>query len=146
MILSPKALKAETLYKESQDARKVAAKLGVKVTTVRRWLRTIQSLRARGDAIRVRGPHQATREHIAMYERGRHDEREACAAYCLDRADQYDTSSGTWPALADAAEGIAKGEAAGMMARGETEDLLKRVRRIAGFTRKTPKVKAKAKA
>ena len=64
-------------------------------------------------------------------------EREACAAYCLDRADQYDTNCGIWPALADAAEGIAKGEAAGMLARGDTEDLVARVRTLAGFTRKT---------
>lgn len=64
-------------------------------------------------------------------------ERLACAAYCLDRADQYDTNCGIWPALADAAEGIAKGEAAGMLERGETEDLVARVRKLAGFKRKT---------
>ena len=71
----------------------------------------------------------------------RNEEREACAAYCLDRADQYDTNSGTWPALADAAEGIAKGEASAMLERGETEDLLARVRKMAGFTRTTRKAR-----
>jgi hypothetical protein len=71
----------------------------------------------------------------------RNEEREACAAYCLDRADQYDTSSGTWVGLADAAEGIAKGEASGMLERGETEDLLARVRKLAGFTRPTRKAR-----
>jgi hypothetical protein len=122
------ALRVHALYAECKDVRQVAAKLGVKVATVRRWLRGIEPPRP------------------GEYERGRLDEREACAAYCLDRADQYVPGSGICPALADAAEGIAKGDAAGMMARGETEDLLRRVRRMSGFTRKTPKVKAKAKA
>jgi hypothetical protein len=72
---------------------------------------------------------------------GRRLEREACAAYCLDRADQYDTNSGTWVGLADAAEGIAKGEASGMLERGETEDLLARVRKLAGLGRATRKAR-----
>ena len=58
-------------------------------------------------------------------------EREACAAYCLDRADQYQTTSPVWVALADCAEAITKGEAATALRVGETEDLLNRVRRMA---------------
>ena len=82
---------------------------------------------------------------VAM-QRARKKEREACSAYCLDRADQYDTNSGCWPAVADCAEGIAKGEAAEMVARGETEDLLDRVRKLAWKRRMTPKVDPKSEA
>ena len=70
-------------------------------------------------------------------------EREACAAYCLDRADQYETKSPIWVGIANCAEGIAKGEAAESFRAGETEDLLKRVRQLAGFSRTTPKPREK---
>jgi hypothetical protein len=71
-------------------------------------------------------------------------EREAAAAYCLDRADQYETKSPIWVGLADASEGIAKGEAAEWLKVGETEDLLERVRKLADFKRATPKPKTRA--
>jgi hypothetical protein len=72
-------------------------------------------------------------------------EREACAAYCLDRADQYETKSPIWVGIANCAEGIAKGEASESLRTGETEDLLKRVRQLAGFTRFTPKPREKVR-
>ena len=80
--------------------------------------------------------YDSLRELLAKVRDG---EREASAAYCLDRADQYETSSGTWVGIANCAEGIAKGEAATSMSEGDTADLVERVRSIAGFTRPTPK-------
>jgi hypothetical protein len=51
------------------------------------------------------------------------------AAYLLDRADQYDTDSGCWVCLADAAHEIMNGEAEARVKHGELDDpdLLKRV-------------------
>jgi hypothetical protein len=65
-------------------------------------------------------------------------EREASAAYCLDRADQYATSSPCGIAVSDCAQGIAKGDAWESMRTGETEDLLVRVRSLAGIEHPTP--------
>jgi hypothetical protein len=81
------------------------------------------------------GPHECNPHRV------RERERESAAAYCLDRADQYPTKSPIWVALADAAEGIAKGEAWESMRAGETEDLLKRVRTLSGVKRPTPRPK-----
>jgi hypothetical protein len=77
------------------------------------------------------------------YDLGRREERQAAAAYCLDRADQYNTRSPLWVATSDCAEGIAKGEAAESLRSGETEDLLARVRTLGGFARPTPKPKTR---
>ncbi len=47
--------------------------------------------------------------------------REDVAAYLLDRADQYDTSSPCWSALADAAENILVGEVERAKSSGELD-------------------------
>lgn len=44
------------------------------------------------------------------------------AAFLLDRADQYDTSSPCWVSLADAAEDVVHGEVAARESRGEFDD------------------------
>lgn len=51
------------------------------------------------------------------------------AAYPLDRADQYETSSPSWIGLADAAKALVNGEFEEAVAHGELEDadLLKRI-------------------
>jgi hypothetical protein len=76
---------------------------------------------------------------MSLLDKVRTEEREAAAAYCLDRADQFPTQSPIWVSMADCAEDIAKGKAAEALRTGETEDLLERVRKLVGFTRATPK-------
>jgi hypothetical protein len=83
------------------------------------------------------GPHVCDPQRV--WEKAKAEERQACAAYCLDRADQYETKSPIWVGIADCAEGIAKGDAALSLRTGETEDLLDRVRTLAGFKRSTPR-------
>lgn len=58
------------------------------------------------------------------------------AAYLLDRADQYETDSGCWVALADAAHNIMLGEVEKAKRNGDLDaDLYQRLRRIAGRAR-----------
>lgn len=104
--------------------------------TAREWLTKPRDIVMVGDAFTV-----AVDDLATLLDDVRDQEREACAAYCLDRDDQYETKSGTWVGIAECAEGIAKGDAAASLREGETEDLLKRVRQMAEFTRKTPKPK-----
>lgn len=55
------------------------------------------------------------------------------AAYLLDRADQYDTESGCWAALADAAHNVWIGEVEAAKANGDLDAALhKRLRRMTG--------------
>lgn len=49
------------------------------------------------------------------------------AAYLMDRADQYETSSPCWVALSDAAIDIMNGTAADRIGAGEVDDLRRRV-------------------
>lgn len=46
------------------------------------------------------------------------------AAYLLDRADQYETKSPCWVALADAAEALMNGEVEGAVVHGEFDEAL----------------------
>lgn len=64
-------------------------------------------------------------------ERRRADLLQYVAAYLIDRADQYDTESPCWIALADAAHNIMNGEFEAAVAHGELDgaDLLDRVAR-----------------
>lgn len=66
------------------------------------------------------------------------DERRICAAYALDRADQYDGDSACWSCLAEAAHGIANGEAATAEEHGEFDDDL--YARVDSFKGKAPAV------
>lgn len=54
------------------------------------------------------------------------------AAYLLDRADQYETESPCWIALADAAANIANGDALASLRAGELDDAPLR-RRVASM-------------
>lgn len=67
------------------------------------------------------------------------DERRVCAAYVLDRADQYYTASPCWHGLADAAHGIMNGEAAEAADHGEFDAKL--YARVDGFRGKAPAVR-----
>lgn len=67
------------------------------------------------------------------------EERRICAAYVLDRADQYETRSPCWHGLADAAHGIMSGEAAAAEAHGEFDEGL--YKRVDSFKGKAPKVR-----
>jgi hypothetical protein len=66
---------------------------------------------------------------------GRMTADEVVAAYLLDRADQYDTSSPCWIALADAAKDILMGDHKQANLEGNLDDLTDRVRRIARVER-----------
>ena len=81
-------------------------------------------------------------ELIALIDAVREEEREAAATYLLDRADQYKTTSPCWVAVSDCAEAVARGEASESLRTGDTEDLLSRVRRMAGKNR-TPLTREK---
>lgn len=91
------------------------------------------------DAASVTPADEASLERVRdAIERAKAHEREANAAYCLDRADQYPNDSAFWRCLADAAEGIAKGEGREIVRHGEFEELLARVRILARLPRTTP--------
>lgn len=53
---------------------------------------------------------------------------EIVAAYILDRAEQYDASSGYVTAFADLAKAIQTGEARASYEHGELDDILRRLR------------------
>ncbi len=74
---------------------------------------------------------QRRNEQFAAYERLRIH----TAAYLLDRADQYETDSPCWVALADAAENVMLGEVETAADNGDfDEDLLARVRSMRSRT------------
>lgn len=60
-------------------------------------------------------------------------QREDVACYLIDRADQYDTESPCWVALADAAKAVMRGEVEEAVSHGELDDddIRRRVRRWA---------------
>lgn len=64
------------------------------------------------------------------------------AAYLLDRADQYDTESPCWIALAHAAKGVMKGEPLEAERHGEYDADL--YRRVDGMRGKAPPVNSRA--
>ena len=84
----------------------------------------------------------ALAELIGLIDAVREEEREAAATYLLDRADQYKATSPCWVAVSDCAEAVARGEASESLRTGDTEDLLSRVRRMAGKNR-TPLTREK---
>ena len=63
---------------------------------------------------------------------------EDVAAYLLDRADQYATSSGSWVPLVDAAKAFVTGEVQRLLDAGELREpeLRGRVRRFAAVQRR----------
>ena len=67
--------------------------------------------------------------------------REKYAAYLIDRADQYETESPCWVALADAARNIMNGDADAAAAHGEFDEEL--IARVRGFKRGSKRVDPK---
>ena len=63
------------------------------------------------------------------------------AAYLLDRADQYETASGCWICLSDAAHAVINGEVQAAKVNGDLDDDL--YRRVDGFRGPAPKVAPK---
>ncbi len=59
------------------------------------------------------------------------------AAYLIDRADQYETESPCWVALADTAENVMNGTFADVLGAGELDDLRARVERWKSSAAKT---------